>query len=258
MKREDLASLFSWETIILNKLKQTKVIPSALQPNVYVIIPAFNEEKSIGKVIAEIPAEIITEIIVVNNASTDETTAAARSANATVLHEPIPGYGRACLQGITYCMSRKPVPDIIVFLDGDYSDYPEEIPALIKPIAENNADLVIGSRALGKKEKGSMTPQQVFGNWLATALLQLFYNVKFTDLGPFRAIRFSSLMALNMQDKTFGWTVEMQLKAARQRLHCVEVPVRYRKRIGISKISGTLKGTIMAGYKILLTIFRYL
>jgi glycosyltransferase involved in cell wall biosynthesis len=229
-----------------------------LQPSVYVIIPAFNEEKSIAKVIAEIPVEIITEIVVVDNASTDATAAAARSANATVLHESIPGYGRACLQGINYCRSKNPPPEIIVFLDGDYSDYPEEIPLLIRPIIENNADLVIGSRALGKKEKGSMTPQQVFGNWLATALLKLFYNVKFTDLGPFRAIRFSSLIALNMQDKTFGWTVEMQLKGAKHGLQCVEVPVRYRKRIGISKISGTLKGTVMAGYKILLTIFRYL
>jgi glycosyltransferase involved in cell wall biosynthesis len=229
-----------------------------LQPNVYVIIPAFNEEKSIGKVIAEIPAAIITEIVVVDNASTDQTTAAAKSANATVIHEPIPGYGRACLQGIRYCAARNPTPEIIVFLDGDYSDYPEEITLLTQPILENKADLVIGSRALGKKEKGSMTLQQVFGNWLATALLRLFYNVKFTDLGPFRAIRFSSLIDLNMQDKTFGWTVEMQLKGAKQGLRCVEVPVRYRKRIGISKISGTLKGTVMAGYKILLTIFRYL
>ena len=229
-----------------------------MQPGVYVIIPAFNEEKSIGKVIAEIPADIIREIVVVDNASTDQTAVAARSANATVLHEAIPGYGRACLLGIRYCTSKNPAPEIIVFLDGDYSDYPEEIPLLIKPILENNADLVIGSRALGEKEKGSMTPQQIFGNWLATALLKLFYNVKFTDLGPFRAIRFSSLIALGMQDKTFGWTVEMQLKAAKQGLRCLEVPVRYRKRIGISKISGTLKGTVMAGYKILLTIFRYL
>ena len=227
-------------------------------PNVHLIIPAFNEEKSIGKVIAEIPADIVTEIIVVNNASTDQTAAVAKMAGATVLNEPEAGYGRACLKGISYCMSKNPAPEIIVFLDGDYSDYPEEIPTLIKPIVEDHADLVVGSRALGKKEKGSMTPQQVFGNKLATSLLRLFYNVKFTDLGPFRAIRFSSLLALNMQDKTFGWTVEMQLKSAKRGLRCVEVPVRYRKRIGISKISGTLKGTIMAGYKILLTIFRYL
>jgi glycosyltransferase involved in cell wall biosynthesis len=229
-----------------------------LQPSVYVIIPAFNEEKSIAKVIAEIPTDLITEVIVVDNASSDQTAAVARSASATVLHEPEPGYGRACLKGIRYCKAKIPAPDIIVFLDGDYSDYPEEIRFLIKPIVENNADLVIGSRALGKKEKGSMTPQQVFGNWLATGLLRLLYKIKFTDLGPFRAIRFSSLVALNMQDKTFGWTVEMQLKCAKQCLRCVEVPVRYRRRIGISKISGTLKGTVMAGYKILLTIFRYL
>jgi hypothetical protein len=145
-----------------------------------------------------------------------------------------------------------------VFLDGDYSDYPEEMISLIKPIQSGEVDLVIGSRVLGQKEKGSMTPQQVFGNWLATGLLSIFFKIKFTDLGPFRAIRFQSLLALDMKDKTYGWTVEMQLKAARKKLRCAEVPVRYRKRIGISKISGTVKGTIMAGYKILYTIFRYL
>jgi glycosyltransferase involved in cell wall biosynthesis len=223
-----------------------------------VIIPAFNEENGVGQVINEIPKTLVQEIIVVNNASTDATEYIASNAGATVLREPIPGYGRACLQGMTYIANSDHKPDIIVFLDADYSDYPEDMHEIIKPIVEQNMDLVIGSRALGNKESGSMTPQQIFGNWLATRLLKLFYGVKFTDLGPFRAIRYDKLLALNMQDKTYGWTVEMQLKAAKQKLKCAEVPVRYRKRIGYSKVSGTIKGTIGAGYKILYTIFRYL
>ena len=223
-----------------------------------VIIPAFNEENGIGEVIREIPKNLISEIIVINNASTDNTEQIAIKAGAIVLREPVPGYGKACLKGIEYLKQTQPVPDVVVFLDADHSDYPEEIPALLKPITQGNADLVIGSRALGIKEDGSMTPQQIFGNWLATRLLKLFYGVRFTDLGPFRAIRFSKLIELEMQDKTYGWTVEMQLKAAKKGFQCVEVPVRYRKRIGFSKISGTVKGTIMAGYKILATIFKYL
>lgn len=222
-----------------------------------IIIPAFNEENGVGQVIEEIPKELVEEVIVVNNASTDKTEVIAREKGATVLHEATPGYGRACLKGIQYIKDSASKPDIIVFLDADHSDYPEEIIQLIQPILDNKADLVIGSRALGNKEKGSMTPQQIFGNWLATRLLKLLYNVRFTDLGPFRAIRFDKLMELNMQDKTYGWTVEMQLKAAKQGLKCVEIPVRYRKRIGVSKISGTVKGTLMAGYKILFTIFKY-
>ncbi len=222
-----------------------------------VIIPAFNEENGVGQVIREIPKDIIAEIIVVNNASTDLTEKVAQENGATVLREPTPGYGRACLKGIEYLKQHPHPPDIVVFLDADHSDYPEEIRELINPILENKADLVIGSRALGNKEKGSMTPQQIFGNWLATRLLKIIYGATFTDLGPFRAIRFRSLILLDMQDKTYGWTVEMQLKAAKVGLRCVEVPVRYRKRIGFSKISGTVKGTIMAGYKILSTIFKY-
>ena len=223
-----------------------------------VIIPAFNEENGIGQVIQEIPKGIVHEIILVNNASTDYTGQVAAKAGATVLNEPVPGYGRACLKGIEYLKLSDQKPDIVVFLDADHSDYPEEIAQVIKPILDLRADLVIGSRALGTKEKGSMTPQQIFGNWLATRLLKLFYGVKFTDLGPFRAITYEKLLGLNMQDKTFGWTVEMQLKAAKSGLRCVEVPVRYRRRIGFSKISGTVKGTVMAGYKILYTIFKYL
>jgi len=224
---------------------------------VKVIIPAYNEENGVGQVIAEIPKNLVHEIIVVNNASTDYTDQVAAKAGATVLHEPVPGYGRACLKGIEYLKLSDQKPDIVVFLDADHSDYPEEIEQVIKPILDFRADLVIGSRALGTKEKGSMTPQQIFGNWLATRLLKLLYGVKFTDLGPFRAITYEKLLELDMQDKTFGWTVEMQLKAAKSGLRCVEVPVRYRKRIGFSKISGTVKGTVMAGYKILYTIFKY-
>jgi glycosyltransferase involved in cell wall biosynthesis len=228
-----------------------------LIPVVKIIIPAYNEENAIGQVIAEIPGQLVSEVVVVNNASTDNTGQVAANAGATVLHEPIPGYGRACLKGMEYLKQSENKPDIVVFLDGDYSDYPEEIKQIIKPILGNQADLVIGSRALGNKEKGSMTPQQIFGNWLATRLLKILYGVKFTDLGPFRAITWTKLMELDMQDKTYGWTVEMQLKAAKNGLRCVEVPVRYRKRIGFSKISGTVKGTVMAGYKILYTIFKY-
>jgi len=223
-----------------------------------VIIPAFNEENGIGHVLAEIPKDLAREVIVVNNASTDNTEKIALAAGAMVLREPISGYGRACLKGIDYLKKSTIQPDVVVFLDADHSDYPEEMELLVEPIVKNNVDLVIGSRVLGEKEKGAMTPQQIFGNWLATRLLKLFYGVKFTDLGPFRAVRFSSLLELDMQDKTYGWTVEMQLKAAKKKMICTEIPVRYRRRIGFSKISGTLKGTVLAGYKILYTIFKYL
>ncbi len=222
------------------------------------IIPARNEAASIGKVIDQIPRDLISEIVVVNNGSTDQTAEVARGAGATVLHEPVPGYGNACLAGIVYSKSSIPSPEVVVFVDGDFSDYPEDMHQLVQPILDGRADMVIGSRVLGKREKGSMTVQQVFGNWLATKLLKLFFDAPFTDLGPFRAIRFTSLLALQMQDRTYGWTVEMQVKAAKQKLRFTEVPVRYRRRIGVSKISGTLKGTIMAGYKILYTLFKYI
>ncbi len=223
-----------------------------------VIIPAFNEENAVGKVVRDIPKSLVKEVIVVNNASTDKTAEEAAAAGATVLAEEEKGYGRACLKGMSYLQSLPDPTDIVVFIDADYSDYPEEMPLLIAPITEKDCDLVIGSRALGSKEKGSMTPQQVFGNWLATFLLKLFYNVKFTDLGPFRAVRWQALHRMDMQDKTYGWTVEMQLKAAKMKMKCAEVSVNYRKRIGFSKISGTVKGTILAGYKIIWTIFKYL
>ena len=223
-----------------------------------VIIPAFNEENSVGNVVRDIPKEVVREVVVVNNASTDLTLLEAEAAGATVLEEPIPGYGRACLKGMYHVSKKEVSPDVVVFLDADYSDYPEELPVIIEPIVQKQVDLVIGSRALGKKEKGSMTPQQIFGNWLATTLIKAFYGVNFTDLGPFRAIRYESLMSLDMSDLNYGWTVEMQVKAAKKKLKSAEVPVRYRKRIGKSKVSGTVKGTVMAGYKILLTIFKYL
>lgn len=228
------------------------------QPNVRVIIPAFNEQNAVGLVIDEIPKEVVSEVIVVDNGSTDDTFEQARSRGATTLKEPNRGYGNACLKGMEHIAKSRTKPDIVVFLDGDHSDYPEQIRELIAPIQNDEADLVIGSRSLGTKEKGSMTPQQIFGNWLATTLIKLFYRVKYTDLGPFRAVRYDSLLKINMQDRTYGWTVEMQLKAAKLNLRTLDVPVDYRQRIGVSKVSGTIKGTIGAGYKIIYTIFKYL
>lgn len=225
--------------------------------SVIVIIPAYNEEDAIPLVIGEIPS-FVNKIIVVNNNSTDDTAGAALRAGATVMAEKRPGYGFACLKGIEYVKKLNTQPGIIVFIDGDHSDFPEEMQLLIDKIVNDDCDLVIGSRALGKIEKGSMTFPQLFGNWLAARLLQLFYNVKYTDLGPFRAVKFSSLLRMNMQDTTYGWTVEMQLKAVKLKMKIAEVPVRYRKRIGFSKISGTVKGTVLAGYKIITTIFKYL
>ena len=229
-----------------------------MDKTVRVIIPAFNEENAVGKVIDEIPKTIVTEIIVVNNNSNDNTKTVAKKHGATVLDEAQQGYGRACLKGIDYVKSLKNQTDIIVFLDADYSDYPEELTHVVAPILYEGKDLVIGSRKIGLKEKKSMTPQQVFGNWLATFLIRLLYNIEFTDLGPFRAIKYDQLIALNMKDKTYGWTVEMQVKAAKQKMDICEVPVNYKVRIGKSKVSGTLKGTILAGYKIITTIFKEL
>ena len=220
-----------------------------------VIIPAFNEEKSIGKVVNAIPKDLVQTIIVVNNNSTDDTVNASNSAGAIVLTENKKGYGWACLKGMDYLKNQS--PDIVVFLDGDFSDYPEEIAQLIQPILEQNMDMVIGSRVLGKREKGSLLPQQRFGNWLATKLIRIFYGAKFTDLGPFRAIRYNRLMELEMADKTYGWTIEMQIKAAKKKQLFCEVPVSYRKRIGVSKVSGTIKGTLLAGIKIIFAVFKY-
>ncbi len=226
-------------------------------PKIVVIIPAYNEENSIAKVVHDIPKGLVDEVIVVNNNSNDATDINARDAGATVLQEERPGYGYACLKGLEYIEQLQPSPDIVVFIDADYSDHPEEMPLLVQPIITEGIDIVIGSRALGKRESGSMTIQQVFGNWLATGLLKIIYGVSYTDLGPFRAILYDKLLQINMQDTTYGWTVEMQLKAAKLKMKIMEVPVNYRKRIGFSKISGTVKGTVLAGYKIITTIFKY-
>jgi glycosyltransferase involved in cell wall biosynthesis len=223
-----------------------------------VIIPAYNEEKSIAKVLNEIPLHLVYEIVVVNNNSKDGTAEVAKKWGATVLDEPKQGYGAACLKGIEYFKNKVNQPDLIVFMDADYSDYPEEMGIIIQPIIDKKADMVIGSRALGQRQKGSMTIPQIFGNWLATRLIYLFYKVRFTDLGPFRAITWKGLNSLMMKDKTYGWTVEMQVKAAKNKLVSVEIPVNYRTRIGASKVSGTVKGTILAGYKIIITIFKYI
>lgn len=226
--------------------------------NIKVMIPANNEEQSIGLVVRDIPKKLVSEVVVVNNASTDQTSRVAAAAGATVLDEPTPGYGNACLKGIRYLDQEGKRPDVLVFLDGDYSDYPQEMEQVVAPLLKDGMDLVIGSRRLGRRARGSMTFPQVFGNWLATTLMRLFYGVRFTDLGPFRAIRFDKLLEIKMADQTYGWTVEMQVKAARHQLKITEVPVNYKKRIGVSKVSGTVKGTVMAGYKILWTIFKYL
>ena len=218
-----------------------------------VIIPAYNEEAAIGKVLEAVPWSLVEQVIVVDNGSTDATAARAVQMGANLVREPRRGYGQACLSGIGVIKNI----EIVVFLDGDYSDYPEEMEALTAPIVQGRADLVIGSRTLGEREKGALLPQARFGNALATRLIHWLFRVKYTDLGPFRAIRFETLKRLQMQDRNFGWTVEMQVKAARLGVQVVEVPVRYRRRIGTSKISGTLSGAIRAGYKILWAIFRY-
>ncbi|MEM7186420.1 MAG: glycosyltransferase family 2 protein [Bacteroidota bacterium] len=223
---------------------------------VKVIIPAYNEAQSIGKVIAAIP-EVIDEVIVVSNNSTDATETKAQEAGATVLKEDRRGYGYACLKGMAYLEKSQPQPDVVVFLDGDYSDYPEQMTEIVQPILNDEVDFVIGARDKALREKGSMTGPQIFGNWLATTLMRLFFGSRFTDLGPFRAIRFEELLALGMEDKTYGWTVEMQLKALRKKYRYSEVPVKYRNRIGVSKVSGTIKGAIFAGVKILGWIFKY-
>ncbi|REH56499.1 glycosyltransferase involved in cell wall biosynthesis [Tenacibaculum gallaicum] len=232
-----------------------------MNPLIKVIIPAYNEQDSIVHVINDIPSTV-NEVIVISNNSTDNTEVNAKTAGATVLTEDRKGYGYACLKGME-CIASTSInnpnnkPDIVVFLDGDYSDYPEQLTELIAPIINDDIDFVIGARVQRLREKGSMTPQQVFGNWLATSLMKLFFGATFTDLGPFRAIKYDKLLALNMEDKTYGWTVEMQLKALKQKLTYTEIPMKYRNRIGVSKVSGTVKGSILAGVKILGWIFKY-
>lgn len=227
--------------------------PSAKRPKVVIVIPALNEEKSIGFVLDDIPCHLVWEVIVADNGSTDRTAEIAQSKGAKVVFEPRRGYGSACYAGFK---AVPPDTDIVVFMDGDYSDHPEELPLLLEPIVKGEADMVIGSRVRGKREKGALPPHSLFGNWLASTLLRLIYGQKVTDLGPFRAIRYQCLKELGMKDRGFGWTVEMQARAAKRGLKVVEVPVSYRKRIGKSKITGNLVNSIRAGYTILITIFR--
>ncbi len=222
---------------------------------IVVIIPALDEEKSLPKVLAEIPADLIAEVFVVDNGSRDRTADVAREAGASVLREPRAGYGQACLTGIA-ALAQSP-PDIVVFVDGDYSDRPSEMRELVKPILDDEADFVIGSRVLGSREPGALAPQARWGNWLATWMIRLLYDYHFTDMGPFRAIRYQTLMALSMRDRDYGWTAEMQAKAARAGVRATEVPVSYHRRIGKSKITGTVKGTVLAGWKIISTILKY-
>jgi len=216
-----------------------------------VVIPALNEAEAIGKVLADIPRWVDT-IVVADNGSTDSTADVARASGALVTHQPEPGYGAACLAGIAVLGPA----DIVVFVDGDYSDHPEDMADLVDPIAAGAADFVIASRVTGAREAGALTPQQVFGNWLATTLIRLIWRTRYTDLGPFRAISRDCLERLAMADRTYGWTVEMQIKAAEAGLRVHEVPARYRRRIGVSKISGTIQGTVRAGIKILSIIGR--
>jgi glycosyltransferase involved in cell wall biosynthesis len=225
------------------------------RPRIAVIIPALNEEASLPKVLADIPGDLVEEVVVVDNCSSDRTAEVAKAGGATVLAEPRRGYGSACLRGITYLKVK--IPDIVVFLDGDYSDHPEEMAAVVRPIVREDYDLVIGSRTKGQAEKGALLPQARFGNALATSLVRFLYGFTYSDLGPFRAVRFDKLLVLGMVDRDYGWTVEMQIKAIKCGLKITEVPVRYRKRIGKSKVTGTWKGTVLAGYKILWTVARY-
>ena len=226
---------------------------------VAVIIPAFNEQESLPKVLHDLPP--VGRVIVTNNGSTDGTAEAARRAGADVVDEPRRGYGSACLAGLAALTrlndSEATIPEIVVFLDADYSDYPEQLPELVEPILADRADFVLGSRILGERDPGAMPPQSVYGNKLACTLMRWLFGAHYTDLGPFRAIRYPVLLALEMSDTNFGWTVEMQIKAAKAQVRTLEVPVRYRKRIGASKISGTVRGTISAGSKILYLIARY-
>lgn len=217
-----------------------------------ILIPAYNEAPGIRRVVEPIVG-LARRVVVVDNGSTDATASEARAGGATVVYEAHMGYGRACLTGLAY-LSADP-PDVVAFMDGDLADDPSDFPALLAEI-ERGADLVIGSRATGQAEEGALSPHQAFGNWLATTLIRGLYGVRFTDLGPFRMVRWSALERIGMRDQNFGWTVEMQVRAAKLGLRCAEVPVRYRRRVGVSKVSGTVKGSVMAGTIILGTIAK--
>jgi glycosyltransferase involved in cell wall biosynthesis len=223
--------------------------------DIAIIVPALNEQQALPLVLREIPRPSVRRVIVADNGSTDRTAEVARQNGAEVVHESERGYGAACLKALAH-LAADP-PDIVVFLDGDYSDHPSELPSLIDPILAGDADMVIGSRARGRRERGALSPQQQVGNAIACRALRLLYGVRYTDLGPFRAIRWQTLQALGMQDRNYGWTVEMQIKAARRGVAYREVPVSYRQRIGVSKVSGTVRGSVSAGAKILWLLGRY-
>lgn len=226
---------------------------------VAVVIPAWNEERSIGRVIQDLPAAWHQRVVVGDNNSTDGTAAVARKAGAVVVPAPRQGYGSACLAALAYleALPADQRPQVVAFIDGDYSDYPEQLPLLVEPILTGQTDLVIGSRMLKPQPTGALLPQAIFGNRLACFLIRLLFGHRYTDLGPFRAISWNALQSLKMRDTNFGWTVEMQIKAARAKLRIREVAVDYRPRVGLSKITGTISGSVRAGYKILYTIFRY-
>ncbi len=223
--------------------------------SVDVIIPALNEERALPRVLHEIPSPPVRRVIVADNGSTDRTAEVARENGAEVVYEPERGYGAACLRALAH-LAADP-PDIVVFLDGDYSDHPSELLSLVDPIVAGDADMVIGSRARGRREQGALSPQQQVGNAIACRALRRLYGVNYTDLGPFRAIRWETLQALGMKDRNYGWTVEMQIKAAQRGVAYREVPVSYRQRIGVSKVSGTIRGSVSAGVKILWLLGRY-
>lgn len=221
-----------------------------------VVIPALNEEASLPRVLERIPRPPVRRVVVADNGSADATARVAAAGGAVVVPAARRGYGSACLAGLAYLRANHP-PDIVVFLDADYSDHPEELPQVIAPILAGAADVVIGSRVLGRRERGALLPQARAGNFVACLLIRLLYGHRYTDLGPFRAARWDALERVGMSDPNFGWTAELQVKALRAGLTVVEVPVSYRKRVGVSKITGTIRGTIAAGYKILWTVLRY-
>lgn len=227
--------------------------------HVTVIIPAFNEQAALPLVLSDLPA--VGRVIVANNGSTDRTAEVASEAGALVVNEPRRGYGSACLAGLRELAmlidAGAPAPEVVVFLDADYSDHPDQLLELVTPIFANRADFVLGSRILGQRDVGAMPPQSLYGNKFACSLMRLLFGARYTDLGPFRAIAYPQLLALEMSDTNFGWTIEMQIKAAKAKLRTLEIPVHYRKRIGTSKISGTIRGTIAAGMKILYTIAKF-
>ena len=240
----------------MSKAGTPPAVPVPIPVNLDVVIPALNEEASLPLVLAALPRPPVRRVVVADNGSTDDTARVAREGGAVVVDAPRRGYGSACLAGLGFLRRNGP-PDVVVFVDADYSDHPDELPALVAPILAGQADLVIGSRVLGNRERGALLPQARAGNLVACWLIRLLYGHRYTDLGPFRAVRWEALERIGMTDPNFGWTAEMQVKALRHGLRVAEVPVSYRRRVGVSKITGTISGTVRAGYKILWTVLRY-